>query len=88
MFHIKEVLDCPSGLTLPEACGEALRQGLRSAWVGSKLHIPAGVYALMAPIVLEKDLVIEGTSSKDTVIYNCVPLRYDFHFVVGVKKCG
>ncbi len=77
VFHVEEVSGVPSGLTLAEACGEALRQGLRSAWVGSKLHVPAGVYALVSPIILEKDLEIEGACSKDTIIYNCVPLRYD-----------
>jgi hypothetical protein len=77
VFHVKEVSESPTGLTIAEACGEALRQGLRSAWVGSKLYVPVGLYALVAPIILEKDIAIEGACSKDTVIYNCVPIRYD-----------
>eukprot|EP00291_Cryptomonas_curvata_P026887 CAMPEP_0172174484 /NCGR_PEP_ID=MMETSP1050-20130122/13693_1 /TAXON_ID=233186 /ORGANISM="Cryptomonas curvata, Strain CCAP979/52" /LENGTH=202 /DNA_ID=CAMNT_0012846471 /DNA_START=179 /DNA_END=783 /DNA_ORIENTATION=+ len=76
VFYVKEVSDTLSGLTLAESYGEALRQGLRSAWVGSKLQVPAGVYALVAPIILEKDLEIEGVCSKDTIIFNCVPIRH------------
>jgi hypothetical protein len=80
VFYVKEVSGTHSGLTLAEACGEALRQGLRSAWVGSKLHVPVGIYALVTPIILEKDLEIEGACLKDTVIHNCVPMRCDLHF--------
>ncbi len=67
------------GPTLAEACGEALRQGLRSAWVWSKLHVLVGLYALVAPIILEKDIAIEGACSKqlDFVLeMNLVPACY------------
>ena len=33
------------------------------------------MYALVAPIVLENDIILEGTCASETVVYNCIPMR-------------
>ena len=76
IFHIEQVTECPSGLTLPEACGENLRSAIRMAWHGSKLVVPRGIYALVAPILIDKDIILEGCCANETIIYNCIPMRF------------
>ena len=75
IFYVQQITECPTGLTLPEACGEALRSAIRVTWQGSKLKVPPGMYALVTPIVLDKDIILEGISSSETVVYNCIPMR-------------